>query len=75
MIALLGRQGADGMTCAYCGSPAPVSDWPRGGDYVAFCHRTDENAQQPGGTGAYSIRTRCPKCNKVFHVVWDTDPR
>ena len=66
---------ADKVTCAYCCKLTPVSDWPRLGDFVAFCHRTKENFEQPRGSGAYSIRMRCPHCEKIYYIVWDSDPR
>jgi endogenous inhibitor of DNA gyrase (YacG/DUF329 family) len=66
---------ADKVTCAYCGKPTPVSDWPRSGGFVVFSHVTEENAKMPGGKGAYSVRLRCPHCSKIFYVVWDSDPR
>ena len=69
------RELADKVTCAYCQQLTPVADWPRFGDFIAFCHSTKENAEGAGGRGAYSIRLRCPHCGKIFYVVWDSDPR
>jgi endogenous inhibitor of DNA gyrase (YacG/DUF329 family) len=66
---------ADKVTCAYCNGRTPVSDWPRLGDFIPFCHRTKEKAEEPGGSDAHSIRMRCPHCEKSFYVVWDSDPR
>jgi hypothetical protein len=71
----MSRIFADKVTCAYCNGPTPISDWPRQGDFIAFYHRTKERAEEPGGLGGYSIRTRCPHCGKIFYVVWDSDPR
>jgi DNA-directed RNA polymerase subunit RPC12/RpoP len=59
-------QFADQLSCKHCGKRNQTTQWPINGDSVAYYAQAE--------SGSFSLKIRCPHCERDWYVVWDEYP-